>query len=92
MTLGAGTGLAAGSDMVLHYSDYYADYRWCPSCRTYVHYLSALEESYCIQCGKKIRCFRNAHALEEVPHDDRDGERRKGRPQGHPDPGLPHSA
>lgn len=79
--------------MVLHHSDYYADYRWCPSCRAYVHYLSALEESYCIQCGNKIRCFRSPRELEEVPHE-KDGELgpRQGEPPVHPDPGLPHSA
>lgn len=76
--------------MALHYSDYYADYRWCPSCRAYVHYLSALEESYCAQCGKRIRCFRSPRALDEVPAH-RDGDARRGQPPG-PDPVLPHSA
>lgn len=77
--------------MALHHSDYYADYRWCPSCRAYVHYLSALEVSYCVHCGKKIRCFRSPRALDEAPLP-RDRETNHGPPPGQTDPSLPHSA
>jgi hypothetical protein len=74
--------------MAFTHPDYYSDYRWCPSCRDYVHFLSALEESYCAQCGRKIRCFRSPHALEEVPQSPKD----EPPTLAAPDRGLPHSA
>lgn len=77
--------------VTLHYSDYYSDYRWCPSCRTYVHFLSALEKSYCVQCGGRIRCFRTPRAVEEAPSH-RDDETFHPQTNPEPDPGLPHSA
>lgn len=82
--------------MALNYSDYYADYRWCPSCRAYVHFLRALEKGYCVQCGGRIRCFRNPRAFEEaaLPPDDEmfPGYPTGAPPVGGPDPGVPRSA
>jgi hypothetical protein len=37
--------------------DFYTDQRYCPECNRQVQYLLALEASYCVRCGGKVRLW-----------------------------------
>ncbi len=60
-------------------ADFYEDLKFCPSCRSYVRYLSSLLGDYCTQCDERVRLFsdedRSTFLLDIRPLDIRpDGE------------------
>lgn len=34
---------------------FHDDTKFCPSCDTYVRYLSSIDRSYCVDCGGEVR-------------------------------------
>lgn len=40
-----------------HLGDYYRDTKFCLVCGEYVRYLTSLEDSHCVHCGKRVRLF-----------------------------------
>jgi hypothetical protein len=40
--------------------DFYREKRYCPSCRTYVQFLSSLRRAHCIQCDGPVQLFSDA--------------------------------
>ena len=39
---------------------YYNTKKYCPTCREYVRFLQSLDESFCVDCGSKVRLFSSA--------------------------------
>jgi len=37
--------------------DFYNDYKYCSACDKYVTYLMSIHDSYCTECGDKVRLF-----------------------------------
>jgi hypothetical protein len=42
--------------------DYYAETKWCDSCKEYVHYMMSVNHSYCVECGGRVRLFNRDDA------------------------------
>ncbi len=38
-------------------SNYYQERKFCPACDRYVRFLQSLDESFCVECGAKVRLF-----------------------------------
>jgi len=36
---------------------YYNTQKYCSHCRDYVRFLQSLDQSYCVDCGAKVRLF-----------------------------------
>ena len=43
--------------------DFYRDGKYCPSCQTYVRYLSSPTRSYCVGCGGGVKLFSEEDRL-----------------------------
>jgi hypothetical protein len=39
---------------------YYNTKKYCPSCREYVRFLQSIDDSFCVECGSKVRMFSTA--------------------------------
>ena len=39
--------------------DYYAETKWCDTCKAYVHYMMSVNHSYCVSCGSRVRLFNH---------------------------------
>ena len=37
--------------------NFYNEYKWCRKCNRYVHFLLAVEHSYCIHCDNRVLLF-----------------------------------
>ncbi len=41
-------------------SNFYSDTKYCTRCAEYVRYLQSVHESYCAECGAKVKLFSSA--------------------------------
>ena len=37
--------------------DFYTDKKYCAHCDDYVNYLMAMDHSFCVNCGERVRLF-----------------------------------
>ncbi len=42
--------------------DFYAETKWCDSCKSYVRYMMSMNHSFCVDCGSRVRLFNKDDA------------------------------
>ena len=40
--------------------DFQSEKKWCEKCGRYQRYLMSVNESFCVECGSKVRLFSKA--------------------------------
>lgn len=42
--------------------DFQNEKKWCEECNNYERYLMSVNQSFCVECGSKVRLFSKADA------------------------------
>jgi hypothetical protein len=43
-------------------SEFYTEQKWCEHCSHYVRFMMSINQSYCVECGGRVRLFNQSDA------------------------------
>ncbi len=43
-------------------SEFYTEQKWCEHCNSYVRFMMSINQSYCVECGGRVRLFNKSDA------------------------------